>query len=132
MLLKRPRLLETLDDAERKAILARGEQDLLGEVANYLAEHPEADAAQILGRWSGDAWHPQLAALYERPTMLNDEQTAAEFKDAAGRLVKSAHRRERQQLLDKLREDPSSREIGARLWSLQKDAHLRNDAKHPQ
>ena len=132
MLLKRPGLLETLDDAERKAILARGEQDLLGEVANYLAEHPEAEAAQILGRWSGDARHTQLAALYERPTMLNDEQTAAEFKDAAARLVKSAHKRERQRLLEKLREDPSSRETGARLWSLQKDAHIGNDAKHPQ
>ena len=125
MLLKRPELLETLDDAAREAILARGEQDLLREVVNYLAEHPQADAVQILGRWSGDAWHAQLAALYERPAMLNDEQTAAEFKDAAGRLVKSAHRRERQRLLDKLREDPSSREIGARLWSLQKDAHLK-------
>ena len=129
MLMKRPRLLETLDRAALDAVLARSEPDLFGEVAAYLAEHPQADAVQILGRWSGDARQEQLLRLHERQAVLSEEQAVAEFKDGVKRLIAAAHRRERKQLLDKLREDPSSNETMTLFWELKKEAQLEGDAR---
>lgn len=129
MLVQRPRLLDSLDRAALEAVLARGERDLFGEVVEYLAEHPQADAVQILGRWSGDARQDQLLRLRERQAVLSEEQAVADFKDGVARLIAAARGRERMRLLDKLREDPSSNETMAEYWTRKKEAQREGDER---
>ena len=84
-------------------------------MVKYLAEHPEADSAQILGRWSGDAYYDELARLHRRKSVLPAEAEAAEFTDGVARLIAAARRLDRRRLVDEMREDPSLEKL-ERFW----------------
>ena len=115
MLLKRPQLLRRLSDEQVAAIVDREAASLFREVVKYLAEHPEADSAQILGRWSGDAYYDELARLHRRKSVLPAEAEAAEFTDGVARLIAAARRLDRRRLVDEMREDPSLEKL-ERFW----------------
>ncbi len=117
MLLKRPELLRGLSDEQVEAIVNRDGASLFRDVVKYVAEHPEADPAQILGRWSGDRYHDELVRLHGRRSVLSAEAEAAEFADGVARFIAAARRQERRRLVDEMREDPS-REKLSRFWSL--------------
>ncbi len=121
MLLRRPGLLRTLAVEQVTAIVDRDGESLFRNVVKYVAEHPDADSAQILGRWAGDRRHEELVRLYGRRNELPEEAQAAEFSDGVARLVAAAHRHERKRLVNEMREDPS-REKLARFWSLEQGA----------
>lgn len=117
MLLKRPELLRGLSDEQVHAIVNRDGASLFADVVKYVAEHPDAGSAQILGRWSGDRYHDELARLFRRPGVLPAEAEAAEFVDGVARLIASARRQDRRRLVDEMREEPS-REKLTRFLSL--------------
>ena len=117
MLLKRPELLRGLSDDQVEAIVSRDGASLFRDVVKYVAEHPEADPAQILGRWSGDRYHDELVRLHGRRSVLSAEAEAAEFADGVARFITAARRQDRRRLVDEMREDPS-REKLSRFWSL--------------
>ena len=117
MLLKRPELLRGLSDEQMVAIVNRDGASLFRDVVKYLAEHPQADSAQVLGRWSGDRYHDELVRLHGRRSVLSAEAEDAEFADGVARFIAAARRRERRRLVDEMREDPSWEKL-SRFWSL--------------
>ena len=117
MLLKRPELVGGLSDEQVAAIVDRDGASLFRDVVKYVAENPQTDPAQILGRWSGDRYHDELARLHRRRSVLSAEAEAAEFADGVARLIAAARRQDRRLLVDEMREDPS-REKLTRFWSL--------------
>ena len=121
MLVKRPELLRALPSGQAQAIIDGRGSGLFRDVVGYLAEHPDADAAQILGRWSGDRFYEELARLCEpRTTLLSAEQEAADFKDGVARLV-AARRHDRERLVEEVRKDHSKDKL-ARLQELKQGA----------
>lgn len=130
MLLKRPELLEALDAEQVDAIAGSQGAGLFGDVVKYVAAHPEAESAQILGRWSGDHHHDVLVRLCQRPGQSTAlEQTEdfrrgemADFKQGVGRLI-GEHRRDRERLVKEMREDHSQDKL-ARLLALRRGAEV--------
>ncbi|MYK28511.1 MAG: hypothetical protein F4048_07530 [Gammaproteobacteria bacterium] len=73
----------------------------------YAAAHAGADAAQLLGRWSGQEGHAELLRLHQRPSMLDAEGLAVEFREGLERLRELAGRRQRSELVERMRGDPA-------------------------
>ena len=121
MLLKRPELLRRLNGEQLRAIVDRDGASLFRDVVRYLADHPDADSAQILGRWAGDERHEDLARLHGRRGVLGPEAEAAEFSEGVVRLLAAGRRHDRKRLVAEMREDPSPEKL-ARFWSLKQGA----------
>ena len=117
ILLQRPRLLQQLSADQAAAIVNRRGTSLFGDVVKYLAGHPDADSASILGRWSGDPRHEDLVRLCARRAVLTAEAETAEFLEGVKRLIAAAHRYERKRLREEMRAHPSTDKL-ARFWSL--------------
>ena len=130
MLLKRPELLQALSAEQVQALVDSPEVSLFRDVVKYVADHPDADSAQIVGRWSGDRYHEELVRLCGRPRQSSaQEQTAAfregevaDFKRGVGRFV-GGHRRDRERLVKEMREDHSKDKL-ARLQALRRGAEV--------
>ncbi len=130
MLLRRPQLLQVLSADQVETLVGGQEKSLFCHVVEYVAAHPDADSAQILGRWSGDRHHAELVRLCERPAPSSTEQQteqfmrgeAADFKDGVGRHI-AERRWERERLVKEMRED-HSREKLARLQALRQAADI--------
>ena len=73
----------------------------------YAAETGGLDSAHLLGRWSGQPGHAELVALHQRPAMLDADGMALEFNECVERLLASAQRRRRAQLVQEMRDDPA-------------------------
>ena len=105
-LVRQPSLIAGLAAEERKALLAA--DGLLGEVARFLAEQPNADTAVLLGWFVGEPSHAPLAALAARPLMLQSTSAvAAEFSECLRRYVAAEGGRQRRELLDQVRRSDS-------------------------
>ena len=116
MLLRRPGLHGVLNAGQTERLQAldgRDGGDLLRDVLKYLANHPDAEPGQILGRWSGDPQHDELSSLYRaRIPLLAEvaptaEQEAKEFAETVDRLIDVARKQHRRRQHDELRQDPS-------------------------
>ena len=106
LLLRSPGLAAELGPADID-LLADGQDSLLfAEVIRYAAAHADADAAQLLGRWSGQEGHAELLRLHQRPSMLDADGLAIEFREGLERLRELAGRRQRSELLERMRGDP--------------------------
>ncbi|MCZ6619170.1 MAG: DNA primase [Gammaproteobacteria bacterium] len=116
-LLKNPGLYQALPPDRRREITALEEGDLFLDVVKYLDENPEADSALLLGRWSGDAAHGELVALFERRLDLTDGAMTAEFVEGVARYVAGANSARRRRLLAEIREQPSTEKL-KRFWKL--------------
>ncbi len=117
ILVKRPELLRKLRDEQVEAIVNRPGESLFRDVVKYVAEHPDAESARILGRWSGDRHHEDLVRLHARRRMLPADAECAEFLDGVQRLIAADDKHNRRRLLEAMREDPSQEKL-ARFWSL--------------
>ncbi len=106
LLLKSPSLAACLDPADVNLVADRQDSPLLAEVIRYAAAHADADPAQLLGRWSGQDGHAELLRLYQRPSMLDADGLAVEFREVLRRLRASADRRQGARLLEGMRSDP--------------------------
>ena len=113
MLLRRPDLLRDLGAEQLEAIVTRRGESLFRDVAKYVAEHPDADPAQILGRWSGNRHHEELTSLLRvRGALAAEvatvaEAEATEFAEAVDRFIAAAKKQDRRRLVDEMREEPS-------------------------
>ncbi len=118
-LLKRPTLLQVLSETEVQALANLPEGKLLSEVVRYIAENPQAEPAQVLGRWSGDEQHDELIRLFERQSVLDEDATRAEFTDGAARLLAARDQQNRRRLLNEMRENPSADKL-VEFWTLKR------------
>ena len=108
LLLKSPGLAAELDPADVD-LLADGQgSPLFAEVIRYAAAHAAADSAQLLGRWSGQEGHAELLRLHQRPSMLDADGLAVEFREGLERLRELAGRRQRSELRQQMRDDPAA------------------------
>ena len=107
LLLKSPGLAAELDAADADLLADGQDSPLFAEVIRYAAAHAGADAAQLLGRWSGEDGHAELLRLHQRPSMLDAEGLAVEFREGLERLRELAGRRQRSELVERMRDDPS-------------------------
>ena len=107
LLLKSPGLAAELGPADVDLLADGQDSPLFAEVVRYAAAHADADAAQLLGRWSGQEGHAELLRLHQRPSMLDADGLAVEFREGLERLRELAGRRQRSELLERMRDDPS-------------------------
>lgn len=107
LLLKSPGLAAELDPADVDLLADGQDSPLFAEVIRYAAAHAGADAAQLLGRWSGQEGHAELLRLHQRPSMLDAEGLAVEFREGLERLRELAGRRQRSELVERMRGDPA-------------------------
>ena len=123
LLLKSPSLAAELDPTDVE-LLAEGQNSpLFSEVIRYAAAHVDADAAQLLGRWSGQEGHAELLRLHQRPSMLDADGMAVEFREGLERLRQLADRRRGSQLLERMRGDPAEeKERLAEYMALRRNA----------
>ena len=107
LLLKSPDLAAELDPADVDLLADGQDSPLFAEVIRYAAAHAGADAAQLLGRWSGQEGHAELLRLHQRPSMLDAEGLAVEFREGLERMRELAGRRQRSELVERMRGDPA-------------------------
>ena len=105
LLLKSPGLAAELDPAAVDLLADGQDSPLFAEVIRYAAAHADADAAQLLGRWSGQEGHDQLLRLYQRPSLLDADRMAVEFREGLDKLQSLANDRKRSQLREQMRDD---------------------------
>jgi DNA primase len=117
LLLQRPRILLSLPVDARRELSEQPGEDLLAVVVRYLDQNPDADTAEILGRWSGTAEHRTLAELLTRPITLSETGVQAEFSDGVASFLTLRRRAHRQSKLAEVRQEPS-REKFVEYWSL--------------
>ena len=107
LLLQSPRLAAQLPPEAAAALAELQQRQLFGEVIRYAAEHGDIDSAHLLGRWAGQEGHADLIRLHQRPRVLDAEGMAAEFGECVERLLATAERRRRTQLMQEMRDDPA-------------------------
>jgi len=117
LLVQRPKLLHSLPSEHRRQLSAGTDDDLFTQIIKYLDENPEADTAELLGRWSGTAEHGVLLGLLERPADLPEAALQAELTEGVERYLALKRQAERRAALAEVRQEPS-REKFARYWAL--------------
>jgi hypothetical protein len=120
LLLQRPRILLSLPTETRGRLAEQPEPDLFIEVIKYLVDNPEAQSAEIVGRWSGTAEHRVLLGLLERPAALPEPAMQAELAEGVARYLELKRRADRRQVLAEVRQEPSKEKF-AEYWSLKRD-----------
>ena len=111
-LVRHPAAIQALT-AEQHAALARA-SDPLAEVLGFLAEHPQTDTAELLGRFMGEPAYGLIAELADRPLPLPDVQAVcAEVAEAAEKLLEDRRRHERQALAQRVRQQGSLEDLRA-------------------
>ena len=130
LLLKSPFLAAELDPADVDLLADGQNSPLFAEVIRYAATHVDADAAQLLGRWSGQEGHSELLRLHQRPSVLDADGLVVEFHEGLKRLRELADRRQRSQLLERMRGDPADeKERLAEYMALRRSAAARGGAE---
>ena len=104
LLVRRPRALQGLTDAERRELRANA-AGTLGEVLRFLGEEPDADTAMLQGRFVGEPAHQQVAALTAAEDILPVEIAEQECRDCARRFLAEQRRR---RLFDAKRSQPAA------------------------
>ena len=107
LLLKAPGLAAELGPADVDLLADGQDSPLFAEVIRYAAAHADADAAQLLGRWSGQEGHAELLRIYQRPSLLDTDAMAVEFREGLDRLRILANNRKRSRLREQMRGDPT-------------------------
>ncbi|MDD9964028.1 MAG: DNA primase [Gammaproteobacteria bacterium] len=99
LLLKSPSFATKLDPADVDLLANGQDSPLFAEVVRYVAAHADADAAQLLGRWSGQDGHMELLQLYGRQSDLDREDLPGNFWGGLEQLRELAGRQQRSELL---------------------------------
>lgn len=120
-LLRQPLLLLALPPAQLQALGVHPAPDLFIEVARYLIAHPEADAVEILGRWTGTPAHERLLELVRQPSALAAHALQGEFTEGVTRLLDGVARDARKRLLAEMRQNPSEEKF-REFWAHRQSA----------
>jgi DNA primase len=119
-LLRRPGLVLALPPGHLEALQGLPGDDLLVDMVKYIAENPETDAVEVLGRWAGTDQHAVLVGLLGRPLDLEDGALQGEFFEGVDRYLGLRARSERRRLLAEVRQD-ASREKFAEFWARRRE-----------
>ena len=104
ILLKAPALWSSLDENTRRSLLAHGKDiGLLGNIANFLSDHPTSDPNEILIAWPDEAEQQQLIELARKPLASDEQAWRQELIDGCASLVRQREKTLRQQLNAELR-----------------------------
>ncbi|MGA1677026.1 MAG: DNA primase [Pseudomonadales bacterium] len=125
-LLRRPALLLTLPPLLRESLCSQQTSDLFIEVVRFLDTRPEADVADILGRWAGTQAHARLIELVTTSFVLDDHALQGEFMAGVSKLLETFARAERRRLLAELRES-SSADTFREFWTQRRGASDADD-----
>jgi DNA primase len=125
-----PGLFSELGKA-RRAELAGLEDSLLGGLARFLEEHPEADAGSVLGYWAGDPDYDRLLAYAERPLILTGAALKKEIEDAVDQWLTARSKASREAILEDLRREGSLEKLEA-YWQLKSPIETRFSKPHPE
>ena len=97
MLLKAPALWASLDESLQRAMLAQShEMGLLGRVVNFLTDHPEADANEILIGWPDEGEQAQLIDFAKKPLASGRDAWPKELSDGCANLLRQQQKKLRQ------------------------------------
>jgi len=113
--------------ADRQALSSQPADDLFIQLVKYLDENPEAENAEILGRWAGTPEHDTLLGLLRTPLGLSATEIQAELAAGVENYLALQRRAQRRQTLAEVRQEPS-RENFQRYWSALKQGVIEGDA----
>ena len=104
MLLKAPSLWASLDESTRRDMLAQSRNmGLLGRLVNFLTDHPEADANEILIGWPEEREQGQLIDFAKKISASSRDAWPKELADGCTHLLhqqqKKLRQRQRAELL---------------------------------
>ena len=116
VLVRAPSVLASID-GDRRADLVSADTGLLGEVAQFIATHPDTDTAAILGYWTGEEGHAELVDCAQRALILEGEALEREFEDAVDQWRSARSKANREVLLADLRAAGSKEKLEA-YWRL--------------
>ena len=116
VLVRAPSVLASID-VDRRADLVGAGAGLLGEVAQFIATHPEADTAVILGYWTGQEGHAELVDCAQRSLILDGEALEREFEEAVDQWRGARSKANREVLLADLRAAGSKEKLEA-YWRM--------------
>jgi DNA primase len=121
LLLQRPRILLSLPPEARCELSELPARNLLVQLVRFIDQNPDAETAELLGRWSGTPEHNVLTGLLARPATLHDTAMQAEFSEGVDRYLELARRADRRRVLDELRQERSTEKF-LEYWSLKRGA----------
>ena len=110
-LLRVPESLQTVDAEIRAAITGYADEDIFAEIVSYVDKNPDADRAELAGRWAGQPVARELARLAELPHSLPEEAAARELAEGLASYVAGKARQARRRLLQDIREAPSAEKL---------------------
>ncbi len=119
LLLQEPRALLSVPVADRSRLSDQDGTDLFLQVVKYVDENPEADTAELLGRWAGTPEHAVLLGLLKRPVALPEGAVQAELSEGVARYLSLTERADRRRRLAEVRQEPSHEKF-AEYWSLKR------------
>jgi DNA primase len=112
LLVKEPKMWHEADPEARQGLLSFVPNlGLFGEIVQYIDHNPEADAEELLIRWSDESSYAEL--LRRAQKMLEIDRTAMhrEFADGVVRLHENLLQLQRRQALAELKENPDVEEL---------------------
>ncbi len=97
LLLHHPASLLAVPPEQRRELSARAQaaSDLFLQIVRYLDENPQAEASEILGRWSGTAEHGILQGLGSEQLPLTETQIQGGFAEGVDRYLRDARHAEK-------------------------------------
>jgi DNA primase len=97
MLLKAPALWASLDESIQRDLLAQSrDMGLLGRLVNFLADHPEADANEILIGWPEEGEQAQLIEFAKKSSASGRDAWPKELADGCTHLLHQQQKKLRQ------------------------------------
>ncbi len=97
MLLKAPSLWASLDESIRRDMLAQSrDMGLLGRLVNFLTDHPEADANEILIGWPEEREQGQLIDFAKKISASSRDAWPKELADGCTHLLHQQQKKQRQ------------------------------------
>jgi DNA primase len=97
MLLKAPALWASLDESIQRDMLAQSrDMGLLGRLVNFLADHPEADANEILIGWPEEGEQAQLIEFAKKSSASGRDAWPKELADGCTHLLHQQQKKLRQ------------------------------------
>ncbi len=107
LLLKDPQMWRAAADETRAGLLdAHASLGLLGQVLNYIEQHPQADTEEILAHWSDEPRFGELLERAQSRPQIGVDAMQRELVEGLGRLYQNLRNYQRRQALAALKQNP--------------------------
>lgn len=104
ILLKAPSLWTEVDQSTQQALAGQSKElGLLGGMAQFLTQNPEADVNEILVAWHDETEQQRLIAIAKKPLAADEDAWRQELLDGCAGLIRQLEKKHRQQRIAELR-----------------------------